>query len=979
MSEVLPQLEEPCLSANKLDRPVPDAEVAKRLQERGEQKKRHYEELVSLGEFTLISDEVLPLLHSSRKLFQAAELQECMLTLMKLKISLPGDKLLSELKKRICSLTEGIQKTAYTENSSDGMYPEAKIIDDQIFNLEDLTSEAHKEANTICDQLNNLVQTSFQRRLQLIQKNEVKHEADYDDLETDDLVEVLNVLNKLQDLFSNHAQVHNNTILTCIRKQIVHVMDAIDGKLRFLAPVSNPLYVMLTKSCDDDDHQEPDLILQHDNQEENLQRQIVTTVTSGCGQLQQQQVWVRQVEVRQVQLRQISPAPFNPSTATGSFPLRDKSHQEESVSESNPADVDEDQTRPTSSSNEVLPEEVINKINDLIIKETTESSLTKDEGSAVVPMNYETVQLFSNGTMEEIPMVPVVLPELKIPSGLRPTLSRNNLPLIENQNKPQLIEENTWSLQSIPPDVLLEILCFILNSGIGSGKRINGSSLEQFIKYLYCERDVEFPTPAQIGDILAGFAELLAELSENIQDFTELQLMSQCRMLSTRIMSSPATNHRVIGRQWCVSVFGKNSRNKSPLCFRHDVMFAATHVSDSVVDSRASTRHMSAWELIRGWGVLKLCSSDKLTANAEKVVSLSIMKTTRGIFGNKLFTLAIRPTFYDQFVGGETPEELEATVSRLNESNVRLMLAVMLESDVDDSENDVKLEDILDNNCETYLDIIPKSAVMGTKQNPMCQVKVSGLISSEILAKLTRFVGSNANASNFTEVLQKPAKNVPTKFGAFWESLEESETRAFSSGLGRMQRVVNCCVENKVTCVVDAEGSWLNPGLSAVTLGFMAVCNKDQPVVHHTYQCYLKDALSALEAHSDWALKQGLHFGAKIVRGAYLEKEKSVALGAGIPCPLTDSYQHTNANYDRAVEEIILKISAGEKGVHSHCLGSEGVAVYKSVPYGELLQVLPYLARRAQENAFVLKGPRAARERHYLWSAVRHRFGFLGQ
>ncbi len=109
------------------------------------------------------------------------------------------------------------------------------------------------------------------------------------------------------------------------------------------------------------------------------------------------------------------------------------------------------------------------------------------------------------------------------------------------------------------------------------------------------------------------------------------------------------------------------------------------------------------------------------------------MATSRRLVGDTLFRALVKPTMYDQFVGGDSAQQLEKTVAKLEAANVRLMLAVMLESDVGEGGRD-ELEVVLDKNMESYLEIIPAAGAMGTsRRRPMCQLKGSGLVQSEHL------------------------------------------------------------------------------------------------------------------------------------------------------------------------------------------------------------------------------------------------------
>ena len=77
----------------------------------------------------------------------------------------------------------------------------------------------------------------------------------------------------------------------------------------------------------------------------------------------------------------------------------------------------------------------------------------------------------------------------------------------------------------------------------------------------------------------------------------------------------------------------------------------------------------------------------------------------------------------------------------------------------------------------------------------------------------------------------------------------------------------NECRENEVELYIDAEYSHLQPAVRLITLALMLQYNAKFPIIFNTYQCYLKQSLSALA--SDIALSQNLnfYFGCKIVRG----------------------------------------------------------------------------------------------------------------
>uniref|UniRef100_A0A8C4Y4X4 Proline dehydrogenase n=1 Tax=Gopherus evgoodei TaxID=1825980 RepID=A0A8C4Y4X4_9SAUR len=224
-------------------------------------------------------------------------------------------------------------------------------------------------------------------------------------------------------------------------------------------------------------------------------------------------------------------------------------------------------------------------------------------------------------------------------------------------------------------------------------------------------------------------------------------------------------------------------------------------------------------------------------------------------------------------------------------------------------------------------------------------------------------------------------------------------------------------VEMGVRVLVDAEFTYLNPALRLVTLALMGRWNRAEPWVWNTYQCYLQDCLARLGADVALAERWGFCFGVKLVRGAYLEQERRLAREGGYPDPLHPTWEATNHSYQRCLDLLLelvardgqrcqLIVASHNESSVSHALrrmeelgiardrgavcfgqllgmcdhvslalGQAGYAVYKSVPYGAVEEVLPYLVRRAQENQSVLQGIRRERDllRRELWRRLLRR------
>jgi proline dehydrogenase len=164
--------------------------------------------------------------------------------------------------------------------------------------------------------------------------------------------------------------------------------------------------------------------------------------------------------------------------------------------------------------------------------------------------------------------------------------------------------------------------------------------------------------------------------------------------------------------------------------------------------------------------------------------------------------------------------------------------------------------------------------------------------------------------------------------------------------------------------------------------------NREKAVIYNTIQLYRKDRLEYLKQLFEQSKKDGLYLGVKLVRGAYMEKERERAARLGYPSPIHETKADTDLAFDEALKFVMkntdrIKICSGthneksnllltdliEKskkvelkdeiyfsqlfgmGNHiSYNLAKSGFKVAKYVPYGPVKSVLPYLFRRAKEN-----------------------------
>ncbi|XP_053135765.1 proline dehydrogenase 1, mitochondrial isoform X2 [Hemicordylus capensis] len=230
--------------------------------------------------------------------------------------------------------------------------------------------------------------------------------------------------------------------------------------------------------------------------------------------------------------------------------------------------------------------------------------------------------------------------------------------------------------------------------------------------------------------------------------------------------------------------------------------------------------------------------------------------------------------------------------------------------------------------------------------------------------------------------------------------------------LQRMDVLAKKAVKTGVRLMVDAEQTYFQPAISRLTLEMQRKFNQEKAAVFNTYQCYLKDAYDNVTVDVELSRREGWHFGAKLVRGAYMEQERIRAAEVGYEDPINATYQETSDMYHRCLDYILEEIRynwkanvmvashnentvkftirrMSELGIHpsekkiyfgqllgmcdqiTFPLGQAGFPVYKYVPYGPVNEVLPYLSRRAQENQGFMQ--RAKEEQDLLWMELKRR------
>lgn len=221
--------------------------------------------------------------------------------------------------------------------------------------------------------------------------------------------------------------------------------------------------------------------------------------------------------------------------------------------------------------------------------------------------------------------------------------------------------------------------------------------------------------------------------------------------------------------------------------------------------------------------------------------------------------------------------------------------------------------------------------------------------------------------------------------------LSDQETEAYKHILKRVGSICHVANEKKVELYIDAEESWIQNTIDFIARKMMRHYNKDRAVVYNTFQLYRKDKLQYLFDSLEDAKKEGYILGAKLVRGAYMNKERERAAELNYPSPIQANKRATDNDYNTALQFCVdnhLKIATiaathnasscrlfatliTQKGIernHPHfsfCqlygmsdnltfnLSEAGFNASKYMVYGPVKEVVPFLIRRAEENTSI--------------------------
>ena len=368
-------------------------------------------------------------------------------------------------------------------------------------------------------------------------------------------------------------------------------------------------------------------------------------------------------------------------------------------------------------------------------------------------------------------------------------------------------------------------------------------------------------------------------------------------------------------------------------------------------DTALAFQHASPADLRRARLLFGVLASPTLVS-AGKSLSLWALKWRLPVKG------LIRATVFRQFCGGETVAESRPAIQRLWNAKVGSILDYSVEGQTTDA--------AFDQTVEVALQTLALAA-----HEPGLSLgvfKMTGIAPHELLEHLS---SGRELAPHEAEQLKK--------------------VRA------RIRRMAQFAAKSGRSLMIDAEETWIQGAIDQLAREAMMEFNTDRVVVMTTIQCYRVGRQDQLRADLDHAAEHGYCYGVKLVRGAYMEKERERAASMGYPSPIQPDKAHTDAEYDACLRLMLEAVGTPEQpgrvgivvGTHneestrqaaewlvargwnpheapvwfaqlygmsdfiSFVLAHHGFRVAKYLPFGPIANVMPYLLRRAEENTSV--------------------------
>lgn len=351
-------------------------------------------------------------------------------------------------------------------------------------------------------------------------------------------------------------------------------------------------------------------------------------------------------------------------------------------------------------------------------------------------------------------------------------------------------------------------------------------------------------------------------------------------------------------------------------------------------------------ELKKASWLFKLMSHPTLT----KILSFVGIWTTKLRF--PISTKIIKNTIYEQFCGGVNLLDSQKTIDKLESRNVLSVLDYGVEGKENEHDFDATMNE--------FLRAIEFASI--NDSIPVISAKITGLARLGLLEKISA-----------------------------GKELTQAEKNEYEAIVKRVDAICHKAMSKKVAIFIDAEESWIQQAIDDLVDKMMERYNQNRVSVYNTFQMYRTDRLDYLKKSVARSQEKNYFYGAKLVRGAYMEKERKRAIDKKYPSPIHATKEETDNHYNEALKyclaqyekisvcnathnqascrlmaDIVDSMKVAKNHPHlNFCqlygmsdnltfnLAASGYNAAKYLPYGPVKDVIPYLVRRAEENSSI--------------------------
>ncbi|WP_212113138.1 proline dehydrogenase family protein [Candidatus Shikimatogenerans silvanidophilus] len=364
-------------------------------------------------------------------------------------------------------------------------------------------------------------------------------------------------------------------------------------------------------------------------------------------------------------------------------------------------------------------------------------------------------------------------------------------------------------------------------------------------------------------------------------------------------------------------------------------------------NTKIAFKYKSDWQLKKSKLIFKFISNLFFSKFLIPTIGFLVRKKI------PIITFLVKKTVFEQFCGGENKKECIKVIEKIHSYGVYSVLDYSVEGKSNEEDFDKIYKETLEN---IYFAEKKKSI-------PFIVFKPTGIGNVKIYEKI-----SNKN------------------------DLNEEEQNSWEKIKNRFEGLCKKSCEKKVFVLIDAEESWIQPAIDDLAEKMMKKYNKEKCYIYNTLQMYRWGRLEYLKKSHIKSLKENYFIGYKIVRGAYMEKERERSIINNYIDPIQNNKEYTDKDFNDAISYIINNINKkisifigthNEKSCElavniikknnidnnnkniwfgqlygmsdniSFILSKNGYNVAKYLPYGPIQETVPYLIRRSEENSSI--------------------------